>query len=136
MGSIGLNLALNLAFMVPLQHMGPALASSIAAWANIFGLAWVLHRRGQFVVDDQLNRRAARMLGAALAMAVVLFGLEETVFPPLAHGGQLLRFAGLAILVGGGMAAYAAAGQVLGAFDFRDLGGRLLRRRRSRPAEG
>lgn len=83
MASIALNLALNFCFMVPLQHMGPPLASSIAAWANVSALAWVLHRRGQFVVDDLLNRRAARMLGASLAMAAVLFGLEQTVFAAL-----------------------------------------------------
>ena len=39
--AVALNLALNFCFMVPLQHMGPPLASSIAAWANValLGLA-------------------------------------------------------------------------------------------------
>jgi len=136
MASIGLNLALNLAFMGPLQHMGPPLSSSVAAWANVSALAWVLHTRGQFVVDAALNRRAARMLAASLAMAVVLFGLQETVFPALAHHGQAARFLGLGILVGGGMAAYGAAGQALGAFDFRETLGRLGRRRGRAAAEG
>jgi putative peptidoglycan lipid II flippase len=130
MASIGLNLALNLAFMGPLQHMGPALASSVAAWANVSALAWVLHRRGHFVVDAMLNQRAARMLAASVVMAVVLFGLQETVFSVLARDGQALRFLGLALLVGGGMAAYGVAGQALGAFDFREIAGRLTRRRR------
>jgi hypothetical protein len=69
-------------------------------------------------------------------MAVVLFGLQETVFPALAHHGQAARFLGLGILVGGGMAAYGAAGQALGAFDFRETLGRLGRRRGRAAAEG
>ncbi len=130
MASIALNLALNLAFMAPLQHVGPALASAVAAWANVAALAWVLHRRAQFVVDDLLNRRAARMLAASLVMAVVVFGLQETVFPALVGHGQVLRGVGLAILVGGGMASYGLAGQALGAFDVRAM----LRHRRPQPA--
>jgi hypothetical protein len=50
-------------------------------------------------------------------------------------GGHGLRWLGLAVLVGGGMAAYAVAGQLLGAFDMREVGQRVLRRRRS-VAEG
>lgn len=134
--AVALNLALNLAFMVPLQHMGPPLASSIAAWANVGTLAWVLHRRGHFVVDPELNRRAARMLAASLAMAAVLFGLQATVFAGLAGGGQAARFLGLAILVGGGALAYGAAGQAVGAFDFRETLARLARRRQRAAAKG
>ncbi len=136
MASIGLNLALNVAFMVPLQHMGPALASSIAAWGNVSALAWLLHKRGQFVVDHLLNQRAARLLAASLAMAVVLLGLQETEFPLLARHGQVARFVGLGILVGCGMAAYGVAGQAIGAFDLRETLGRLRRRRGRAAAEG
>jgi putative peptidoglycan lipid II flippase len=136
MASIGLNLALNLAFMVPLQHMGPALASAIAAWANVAGLAWVLHTRNQFNPDALLNRRASRMVAATLAMGVALAGLQEAVFPFFAAHGQALRFVGLGLLVGGGMVAYGAAGQALGAFDMRELAGRLARRRSRAAAEG
>jgi putative peptidoglycan lipid II flippase len=136
MASIALNLALNLAFMVPLQYIGPALASAVAAWANVAALAWILHKRGQFVVDDTLNRHAARMLAASLAMAVLLFALQNTVFAALAGHGQVLRFLGLAILVGGGMATYGVAGQLFGAFDVRAGVRRVLRRREQQPAEG
>jgi putative peptidoglycan lipid II flippase len=136
MASVALNLALNLLFMRPLQHMGPALASAVAAWANVSALAWVLHTRRQFVVDDLLNRRAGRMLIASIAMGLVLLGLQETVFAALAPHGQALRALGLAILVGGGMAAYGAAGQAVGAFDFREILGRLGRRRGRATAEG
>jgi putative peptidoglycan lipid II flippase len=136
MASIALNLTLNLLFMVPLQHMGPALASSIAAWANVAGLAWVLHKRRQFIVDHELNSRAARMLGASVTMALVLLGLQSTLFAALDGHGQVLRGIGLAILVGGGMAAYGVAGQAFGAFDLKQILSRLRRRRGRARAEG
>ena len=128
MGSIALNLALNVAFMGPLQHMGPALASSVAAWANIGALTWVLHRRGHFARDALLTRRVPRMLAASAAMGLVLWALQATSYAALARHGAL-RMAGLAVLVGAGLAAYGAAGQALGAFDGREILGRLARRR-------
>jgi putative peptidoglycan lipid II flippase len=134
MGAVVLNLALNLAFMRPLQHLGPALASSVSAWVNTFALAFMLHRRGHFAADGQLLRRVPRMLLAGLAMAAVLLVLERTVFAALDTGQGLgLRWVGLALLVSGGMVAYFAAGQILGAFE---LGPALavLRRRRRRSA--
>jgi hypothetical protein len=69
-------------------------------------------------------------------MGVVLFGLEEVAFPLFAAGGQVLRFIGLGVLVGGGMAAYGVAGQAFGAFDAREMLGRLARRRGRTAPEG
>jgi putative peptidoglycan lipid II flippase len=134
--SVALNVALNVAFMRPLQHMGPPLAASLAAWANVAALAWVLHRRGQFVVDDALNSHTLRMIAASMAMAGVLVLLQGGVFAPLAGRGNLLRMVGLAVLVGGGMAAYGVAGQALGAFDLRTLIRQVRRRGRRALPEG
>jgi putative peptidoglycan lipid II flippase len=132
--SVVLNLALNLLFMVPLQHVGPALASSLAAWANVIALAWVLHKRRQFLADDLLIGRAIRIASASVVMALVVYGLQKTEFAALAGHGNVARSIGLAIEVGGGMAVYGVAGQVLGAFDARVALGRIARRvRGSRP---
>jgi putative peptidoglycan lipid II flippase len=119
MASVGLNLVLNFALMVPLQHMGPPMASSLASWANVAALAWVLRRRGHLAVDAQLRRAAWRMAGAGLVMIAVLWGLDAVLHPLAAHG--VARWAGLAALVGAGMTAYGAAGQALGAFDLRAM---------------
>ena len=51
--AVALNLALNVAFMVPLQHVGPALATSLAAIFNVGWLGVVLARRGHLVLDAQ-----------------------------------------------------------------------------------
>ncbi|MGI4940482.1 MAG: murein biosynthesis integral membrane protein MurJ [Janthinobacterium lividum] len=127
MGAIALNLLLNLLFMVPLQHIGPALATSLSAIVNAVALGVILWRRGQLAPDARVRRRLPRMALAAAAMALVLWYGEDTVF---AAAGSVagLRWGALAVVVAGGMAAYGLAGQLLGAFDGRELL-RMVRRR-------
>ena len=131
MVAIGLNLVLNLLFMVPLQHVGPALATSLSALFNAVALAWLLRRGGQLAPDARLRRRLPRMALAAAAMAVVLWLGGDTVFAA-AGGVAGLRWVALGVVVGGGVAAYGVAGQLMGAFDGREL--LRLARRRGRPS--
>ena len=84
--AVALNLALNVAFMVPLQHIGPALATSLAAMFNVGWLGVVLVRRGQLRLDAQLRRRCVRMLAAAGAMGVALALTQHVLFAPPLHG--------------------------------------------------
>jgi putative peptidoglycan lipid II flippase len=123
-----LNFALNIALMIPLQHIGPALATSLAAIFNVGALATVLARRGFLKADARLHTRLPRVALAAIAMAATLWLIQHHVFDP-AVMERGVRWGGLAALVGLGLAAYFAAGQVLGAFDVRELAGRLRRRR-------
>jgi len=128
LASVGVNLALNLAFMTPLQHMGPALATSISSTFNAALLAWVLVRRGQFRLDTLLRRRAPRIVAAAVAMSVALALAQAGLFATPADT-RGLKWVFLTVLIGIGMAVYAAAGQALGAFDLREAARFLARRR-------
>jgi putative peptidoglycan lipid II flippase len=128
--AVALNLALNLAFMVPLQHLGPPLASTLAAWANVGALAAMLRRRGHLAADAVLRRRVPRMLAASAAMVAVLWAMQRSVYAALdTGGGHGLRWIGLGLLVAAGMAAYGVAGQAFGAFSVHDVLLRLARRR-------
>ena len=92
----------------------------------------ILVRRGHFAIDAPLGRRLPRMLGASAVMVAVLWALRETLFASLDTGsGFGLRWLGLGLLVGGGLAAYGLAGQVFGAFDVREVAMRLRPRRRA-----
>ena len=124
--SVALNLALNLAFMRPFAHIGPALATSVAAICNVGGLAFILLNRRHFIPDVQLRRRCAGIFGASLAMAGVLWGLRELLFQQPPQGW--LRGVFLAILVGLGIIAYAIAGLLLRAYHLRDIRGLMSRR--------
>ena len=132
-GSVGLNLALNLAFMVPLAHIGPALATSLAAICNVVGLALVLIRRGHLAPDRQLTRRCAGMVGASLAMGAVLWGVRMLLFQSPPHG--LVRFGLLGGLIGAGLLTYGVVASLLGAYDLHDVG-RMMSRRRLRSDGG
>jgi putative peptidoglycan lipid II flippase len=128
-GVILLNFGLNFAFMRPLAHIGPALASSVSASVNIFILGFLLWRRGQLVPDARLFRVAVRMLGAALAMAVALQMAARWIYAPLEFRAGL-RWVGLALLIGVGLAVYFGVGQAIGAFNLRQFLSTFRRRGR------
>lgn len=126
--SMGVNLALNLALIWPLQHMGPPLATALASTVNTFLLYTTLRKRGHFEPDARLRRRAWRLALAALAMGVVLW-LLEGLLTPYTHGSWVVRTGAMVVLVGAGSVVYAIATFILGAFTRDDL--TFLRRRRA-----
>ena len=126
-GAVALNLAMNVAFMVPLQHIGPALATSLAAVFNVGWLGGVLMRRGHLVLDARLRQRSVRMLAAALVMGVVLWLTQLVLFAIPLHG--MARLGALAVLVGVGLVAYGGAAVAFGANDWRAVA-RMVRRGR------
>lgn len=125
--SMLVNLAGNLALIVPLQHMGPPLATAVASTVNTWLLYATLKKRGHFTVDARLKRRAPRLALAALAMGGVLWTVQDRLLPYL-HGGWLIRFLALGLLVSAGALVYGVATFVLGAFTRDDIA--LLRRKR------
>lgn len=101
--TIAVNLGLGAALMLSLQHVGLALATAVAALVNTLLLGWLLHRRGHWHPDARLKSRAWRILVAALAMALVLYGLDRFLLPAWYAGPEPLRLAALAVLVGAGL---------------------------------
>ncbi|MEY3730790.1 MAG: hypothetical protein RLZZ57_1546, partial [Pseudomonadota bacterium] len=125
--SVAVNLALNLAFMNLLGHVGVALATSIAAWVNAGLLAWLLIRRGHMVLDRRCRRVLPRLVLATAMMAAVVLALGLLL--PLGLAAMLRA----ALLIGVGMSGFTLAGMALGAFHPRDVL-RQLRRRTPRSA--
>lgn len=126
--SMLVNLVGNLALILPLQHMGPPLATALASTVNVALLYRMLVKRGHFAADARLRRRAPRLALAALAMGVVLWATQGLLTPYI-HSTWLVRFGALAVLVSAGMLVYGLATVVSGAFSRDDLS-LLLRRRR------
>ena len=114
-----LNIIFNAGALFPgpwllLEHIGPALATSLASTFNVIALAVVLYRRGHLVADADLRRRLPRMGLAALAMAVTLWFAEAPLF-------QFPRWIALIALVTLGIVVYGAAAVLFGAIDMRAL---------------
>ena len=126
--AMGVNLALNLALIVPLAHVGPPLATAVASTVNVWLLYRTLRKRGHLAPDARLKRRAWRLAIAALLMGATLWALQSQLMP-YSRGLWPVRFGMLAVLVGGGAVVYAAATFLLGAFTRDDL--RFLRRKRA-----
>ena len=121
-----LNIALSIALMFPLRHVGLALSTSLAAWVHAALLMVILHRRGHFSVDDRLKRRLARIAASVAGLAAALLALDAGL-TPLADTGKSGQIAAVALLVGGGLAVYAGLALLSGAARTSDLR-RALRR--------
>jgi putative peptidoglycan lipid II flippase len=133
--SMAVNLGLNLALIWPLKHVGPPLATAIAAWVNVTLLYRTLRKRGHFEMDRSLASHIARLALAAALMAAALFAATPWIRPFLA-GNFEHRVSGLALLVGGGIIVYAVAVFVTRAYSLAELKAVLRRKPRPEPETG
>jgi putative peptidoglycan lipid II flippase len=122
---LALNFGLNLALMHPLKHVGPPVATSIAAWLNVALLGFMLVRRDYMRPDRILASRIGRMVAATLVMAVALVGVRMVLVPA---AGQHVRVVVLAILIAVGLAVYGGLAQGLGVFDVSGILNKVLAR--------
>ncbi len=124
LATVALNLALNLALAPLIGHVGIALATSLAAYANAALLALLLHRRRRWRPDRRLLRTLPRLAASAAVMAAGLVLLLWLVPVP---AGALARVALVGGIVALGLVLYFGAAQASGGFDVRQLA-RLRRR--------
>ncbi len=133
--SIGVNLVGNI-ILIPtfgrmgFGHVGPPLATALAAIVNVVLLYRALRARGHFQADAQLRRRLPRLALAALAMGGALFALNR-LFEPYMLGSLWVRVGGLTALVAAGVAIYGFFCIVTGAFRIADIRALAGRRRAS-----
>ncbi len=113
--AVAVNLGFNLALMHPLQQVGIALSTSIAAWVNVALLAYFLSRQGDFRIDHRLRSRTWRIVMACAIMAALLALLTPIL---RAHLPALVT---LIILVAIGALSFALSGVALGAFHPKEL---------------
>lgn len=123
--TMGLHISLSLVLMWPLQHVGIALSTALAAWFNAGLLALVLYRRRLLRIDARLRRRLPRILAATAVMTVAIWALREASMPYWT-AGVVERGMAVATLIGVGLAVYAVAVQMSGAAHVGELR-RLLR---------
>jgi putative peptidoglycan lipid II flippase len=126
--SVAVNIAANLALIPLIGHVGPPLATALSSTVNVWMLYRTLARRGHFVADPQLKRRLPRLALAALLMGAALFASDRLLDPWL-NGAMAMRYLALVVLVCAGVAVYALACFVTGAFRLGDVKA-LMRRRK------
>lgn len=103
---VGLNLVLNLALIGPLAHVGMAVATTTAAWVNVFLLSHKLEKQNLLKVDSQLARRLPRILLCSAIMGAALLVGDYVLLTSKSPSLKIISFVALCII---GMVIYAAA---------------------------
>ena len=116
--SVAINVIVALALFPWLGHVGIAIATTLAGWANAALLGVTLTRRGHFESDAQLRRNLMLMLAISLAMGLAVFAMGQWTAGTFTDGASLTVRAGvLAGLVAFGAALYLGAAYVTGLFS-------------------
>ena len=125
--SAGINIACSLLLFPWLQHVGIAIATSVAAWANAVLLAVLLQRRGHFALPRADWLKHGLIVACSVAMALVLWGASIPMAPFFStHAHLLVQLLALGFLCGLGLVLYFVLVHVTGAQPM----GLLLRRLR------
>ena len=126
--SLVINIVLSLALFPTLKHVGIALATSIAAWANVVLLAIFLARRGHFAISGAEWRQEGMIALLTLVMSGALYGLVlllgQVFDPGYFFPAQALALLALCVF---GAGLYFALAHLTGV---QRLGGLLRRLRR------
>lgn len=110
----------------PAGWIGPAIATTVAAWVMVWCLARGAKPLGDVVrFDARYHKRIWRIGAASIVMGGVLIVTNNAVAELILTPGW--RYLALVLLVGAGMASYAIAGQLLGAFRMSELAAGLRR---------
>jgi len=128
LGTLVLNFILNISFMHWLAHIGPPLASSLAAMVNAGVLAFILMRRGALMPDPLLVRQLGGMVVCAALMAAGLVAAEYTPLGGAMQAGPVLRIVDVGVLIAIGISIYLAALHLLRITDMRQVASAINRR--------
>lgn len=119
--SAALNLSLGFTLFVLMGFDGLALATSIAAWVNVIGLASLLLKSGDLAADTRLKKHLPRVFLASVVMGAGLWW-GRAYFPELGASDILMDFVWLIIVSGAGAILYGIAATLLRAYDLADIG--------------
>lgn len=129
-------LAIGLAVLLggPAGWIGPAIATTVAAWVMVWSLRVGARSMGDVArFDARFHKRIWRILAASVVMGVVLLVTNNAVAELILTPGW--RYLALVLLIGSGMVSYAFAGQAFGAFRLSELVSGMRRARRRDAAD-
>jgi putative peptidoglycan lipid II flippase len=120
--SVVINIVASLLLSRWYGHVGIAMATSLAAWANAILLVTSLTQRGHYQLDDRLKARLPRILVSGLLMGLLLLlGIWLLAQNFTATASFLSSVWGLVVLVAGGVASYFALAHFSGAMTLTEM---------------
>jgi len=114
------NTILGLLFIIPLQHVGIALATTIAAWLNCFLISRKVKQKGSFIISTDSKKRLFRIMISAVLMGGIIYGIEYLLHDSFYQAG-LNSVTSLILLVFGGGISYIALLHLTGGFKLHQL---------------
>jgi putative peptidoglycan lipid II flippase len=129
MKCVVINLILNFALFIPLQHVGLALATSISAWVNALLLGKALHKQKLIKIDKKLYKLITKMLGAAILMAAILYEYKYFAHDYIYDNELYIEIASIVVLIVVGTIAYFAGCKLFRVSTVNNLG-RFTRKNR------
>ena len=115
-----INAALALGLSPVIGWIAPAIAATVSGWAMVAMLMIGARRMGDVArFDSQLRKRIWRIIAASIVMGGCLYASNLALSPALGMSG--VRYIALIALITLGIASYAIAGQLFGAFKLADF---------------
>jgi putative peptidoglycan lipid II flippase len=121
------NIVFNFALITHYEHIGIALATSIATWVNAGWLIYQLQKQRYFVPDSRLRNMIPRIMTSTAVMGLTLEGVIQLLQPWL-NSGEAIRAFALLCIVFAGMSVYFFASVLLGSLNVNDLRQYLIRK--------
>jgi len=126
--AMAVNVVASLALFPYFQHVGIAIATSLAGWINVILLGVTLYRRGHFKIDHRLKSRLIIYTLSAVCMGAALWGLDQFISPLIVASGALYeKILLLLALIVAGMVVFFGLCNITGAFKFREIRSSLRR---------
>ncbi|MDP3371614.1 MAG: murein biosynthesis integral membrane protein MurJ [Candidatus Paracaedibacteraceae bacterium] len=114
--SVVLNLLLNLLLVDRYMHVGLAMATATSAWLNALVLAYLLHKRKQFVISNELKIFCARLLLSIMIALPFIYGIKFWLHPVILYN---VWWKAIFILLAsvGGVSVFATSAWITGALN-------------------
>jgi len=125
---VAVNVVLSLSLFPIYGHVAIAIATSVAAWVNVFLLAGTQWRRGDFKPDTLTLKRLVLMVLGAMLMGLILWFLSNQFAQWLNAGSFFIKLIALAALISIGGVVYFGFLILTGGIDRQQVK-RLLRRK-------
>ncbi len=119
MVSVGLNIIVAIGLLQVMGHVGIAMATSIASWANVVMLLIALKRSKLLRLDASFKPHMLKIAFCAALMAAFLWGASGITDAYLQTGGKLLDVAILGAYLGCACLVYVLALQMTGAMTVK-----------------
>ncbi len=101
-----INIILSLALIIPLQHVGIALATSIAAWFNFILLYLFLRKKEEFKQSKVFIKKIMLIIINCFIMSVILYIGRYMIFTDWFNSGFMRHLMATSIIIISGMLSY------------------------------